>query len=224
MGLSSTKTKSSSKPVYSAQIEGAANNVNSAYNAAAPGIANTTNALTGMVPDLVSQYQNGTPNLNAASAYNTDVLSGKYLDDGNPYLQQQIDTTNASVRNGAAASLGTRGLTGGSAFADIISRNLAQNESGLRYTDYNNERTRMDGAASQAAGISAAKYQPLSAIQGILQSQVAPIQAAAGAGSSVGGLLGQYTNNTQKQSMGLGQIGALLGGNILSGWAAGGFK
>lgn len=224
MGLSSSKTKTSTKPVYSSQIEGAAGNVTNAYNAAASGIANTSNALAGMVPDLVSKYTQGDPNVKAAQGYNADVLNGKYLDAGNPYLQAQIDATGNDVRNGLSASLGTRGLTGGSAFGDIITKNLANNATGLRYTDYSNERNRMDGAASAAGGISSGQYQPLAIIQSILQSQQSPIQAAAGQASSIGGLLGSYTNGTQTQSGGIGQLLAQLGGGALSGWASGGFK
>lgn len=219
-----SKSKSSTKPVYSAQVEGAANNVTSAYNAAQPGITSTANSLASAVPGLMASYNAGNPGVQSAMQYNQDVTSGKYLDAGNPYLQDQIDQTNDGVRNGLAASLGTRGLTGGSAFGDIISSNLAKNENNLRYTDYTNERNRMDSAASAAGGISAAQYQPLSVIQSILQSQQAPVQAAAGAGSSIGGLLGQYTNGTQTQSMGLGQLAAQLGGSALSAWAGGGFK
>jgi len=197
MGLSSKTSKSSTKPVYSGQLEGAANNVNSAYQMQAPKIGGISDQLGGLVPGLVEQYQKGQPNVAAAQGYNADVLSGKYLDAGNPYLQAQIDATGGDVRNGLSASLGTRGLTGGSAFGDIITRNLANNATNLRYTDYSNERSRMDSAAAQAPGLAAASYQPISAIQSILQSQLAPLQAAQGQASSIGGLLGQYTNQKQ---------------------------
>lgn len=197
MGLSSKTSKSSNKPVYGAQIEGAASNVSNAYNAAAPQIASTANQLGGLVPDLVKQYQQGQPNVAAAQGYNADVLSGKYLGQGNPYLQDQIDATGSDVRNGLSASLGTRGLTGGSAFGDIISRNLATNATNLRYTDYSNERSRMDSAATQAPGLAAAGYLPIATIQSILQSQAAPLQAANSQAAGIGGLLGQYTNQKQ---------------------------
>lgn len=221
MGLSSSKTKSSTKPVYSSQIEGAAGNINSAYASQAPKISAITDQLGGLVPSLVDQYQNGDPGVKAAQGYNTDVLSGKYLDAGNPYLQGQIDQTNAGVRNGLAASLGTRGLTGGSAFGDIITRNLANNENNLRYTDYSNERTRMGQAASAAPGLSAAQYLPITAIQDILQAQQAPVQSAVGAGSGIGGLLGSYTNSTQKSSPSLGAILAQIAGNAAQAYAGG---
>lgn len=221
MGLSSSKSTTTNKPVYSSQIEGAANNINSAYGAQAPKISAITDRLGDLVPGLVDQYTQGDPTVKAAQGYSTDVLSGKYLDAGNPYLQSQIDQTNNSVRNGLAASLGTRGLTSGSAFGDIITRKLAENESTLRYNDYNNERTRMGQAASGAAGLSAASYLPLTAIQDILQAQQTPVQSAVGAGSGIGGLLGQYGTSTSKTSPSLGAIIAQIAGNAAQAYAGG---
>src|SRR5690349_17429306 len=119
MGLSGSKTTTTVKPVYSPQVEGASNAVTGAYNAAAPGIAASAGAIGGTVPGLIDKFNTGDPNIHAAEGYNTDVLSGKYLN-GNPYLDQMVQTTNNDTRNGLAASLGTRGLTGGSDFAGII--------------------------------------------------------------------------------------------------------
>lgn len=221
MGLSSSKSSSKTVPVYSSQIEGAANNVNAAYSAQSPKISAITDQLGGLVPGLVERYTQGDPNVNAASGYNADVLSGKYLDAGNPYLQQQIDNTGNDVRNGLAASLGTRGLTGGSAFSDIISRNLANNSATLRFNDYNTERSRMDQAASQAGGIAAAKFLPISAISDIAGAQQMPLQAAAGNAASIGGLVGQYTNQTTKSSPSLASIIANMAANAAKAYAGG---
>lgn len=221
MGLSGSKQTSTTKPVYSGQIEGAASNVNAAYGAQAGKITGVTDQLATLVPGLVEQYKaGGDANTQAATGYNTDVLSGKYLT-GNPLLEQQIATTNDNARNGLAASLGTRGLTGGSAFADIITRALAQNESGLRFTDYNNERGRMDAAAGRAPALSASSQLPIQSLLEIAQAQQMPVQAAAGAGSAIGGLLGQYGTTTIKSSPGLGAIIAQLAGNAASAYAMG---
>lgn len=222
MGLSGGKQTSTTKPVYSAQIERAANNVNAAYGQQAGKITGITDQLATLVPSLVSQYTaGGDANTVAASKYNNDVLSGKYLDAGNPFLERQVATTNANTRNGLAASLGTRGLTGGSAFADIITRGLAENESGLRYTDYNNERTRMGQAAALAPGLTASSQLPIQSLLAIAQAQQMPVQAAAGAGSAIGGLLGQYDTTTQKSSPSLGAIIAQIAGNAAQAYAGG---
>ncbi|MGV0964195.1 MAG: hypothetical protein ACOYBT_09925 [Polynucleobacter sp.] len=221
MGLSSSKSTSTTKPVYSAQIEGAANNVNAAYGAQSPKISAITDALGGLAPNLVGRFTNGDSGVNAAKSYDTDVLSGKYLH-GSPELDAIVSQTNDSTRNGLAASLGTRGLTGGSAFGDIITRALAQNETGLRYQDYGAERSRMDAASGRAPGLAAAGYLPIQSLLEIAQAQQLPVQAAAGAGSSIGGLLGQYGTTTQKTSPSLGAIIAQLAGNAAQAYAMGG--
>lgn len=218
MGLSFSK--SFTKPIYGSQITGAADAVTSAYNTAAPKISAATDALGSLTPGLVEQFTKGDPNVNAASGYNLDVLGGKYLT-GNPQLDAMVQTTNRDARNGVQASLGTRGLTGGSSYADLVTRALADNETKLRYGDYSAERSRMDGAASLAPTLSAARYQPIGALSDIIQAQLAPVQAASGMGSAIGGLLGQYTK--QKQSGNVGQLLGGLGGAALSGWAGGGF-
>jgi hypothetical protein len=219
------KNKSSStvKPVYSAQIEGAANTAQAAYNAQAPKISGITDQIGSLVPGLIDRYTQGDPNVKAAQGYNADVLGGKYLN-SNPQLDEMVRITGNNTRNGLAASLGTRGLTGGSAFADIITRGLAENETGLRFNNYNQERARMDSAASMAPGLASAGYLPITAIQDIAQAQQMPVQTAAGLGSTIGGLLGQYTNQKQTQKQGLGGLIASLGGAALSGWAGGGFR
>lgn len=222
MGLSGSKTTTTTKPIYAPQIEGAANTVTGAYNAAAPGIAQSAGAIGGLVPGLIDKYNNGDPNIKAAEGYNTDVLSGKYLS-GNPYLDQMISTTNNDTRNGLAASLGTRGLTGGSDFAGIITNALAKNEGNLRYSNYNDERTRMGQASALAPALAGADYLPLTAAMSAADAQQAPVRAASGYGSTIGGLLGQYTNTTQKSSPGLGGLISSLLGSAAQAYASGMF-
>ena len=199
MGLSSRSSKSSNKPVYSAAIEGAANDVTSAYRAQQPKITGITDQLGTLTPGLMETFMKGDANVNAARGYNSDVLSGKYLGN-NPHLQGVIDSTGNDVRNQATASFGTRGLVGGSAHSDIVSRNVANNAGQLRLADYNAERSRMDGAVGSAAGLSAASQIPLASLLEILKAQGMPVQTAAGAGSAVGGLLGSYQNSKETRS------------------------
>lgn len=222
MGLSGSKTTTKTKPIYSAQIEGAASNVSNAYSAQAPKVAAVTDALGGLVPGLLDKYKNGDPNLNAASAYDTDVLSGKYLD-SNPYIDEIASRAGNDARNETAGALGTRGLTGGSAFGDIISRNIAKAGTDLRFANYNTERGRMDSASGRAPSLAAAGQLPIATLLEIAQAQQMPVQTAAGAGSAIGGLLGQYTNTEQKQSQSLGAIIAQLAANGAKAYAGGGF-
>lgn len=223
MGLSSSTSKSTTKPVYSKEIEGAAGDITNAYRTQQPKMTGITDQLAGLVPDLVSRYTNGDSGVNAARSYDADVLGGKYLGN-NPYLDAAVEKTANTARNQTAGALGTRGLTGGSAFGDIISRNVADSSATMRLNDYSAERGRMDSAAGRAPSLAAAGELPLSSILSILTAQGVPVQNAAGAGSAIGGLLGQYTDGKQTQSMNLGSLIASLGGSALSAWAGGGFK
>lgn len=217
-----SKSTTKTKPIYSQQIEGAAGNINAAYSAQAPKISAVTDQLSAQVPGLVERYTQGDPNVKAAQGYNADVLGGKYLDAGNPHLQAMIDQTGNSVRNGVSASLGVRGLSGGSSHSDLVSRALAENETKLRYGDYASERSRMDSAASQAPALASAQYIPLSIMEQIAQAQQMPVQSAVGAGSGIGGLLGSYTNQKTTQKGSIGQLIAQMAGNAAQAYAGGG--
>lgn len=218
-----SKSKSTNKPVYEAQITGAANDVTSAYNANKGSLQAGADQFGGLIPSILDKYRSDPTNALARTHYN-DVLGGKYLDSGNPYLQGIIDNTGNDVRNGLSASLGTRGLTGGSDYAGIISRELAKNATGLRYDDYNRQSDRMDNAAASVGNLASADGAYLDQALAAYRAQTAPLLAAQDYGSTIGGLLGQYQNTKSTQK---GSIGGLLGGlagSALSAWAGGGFR
>lgn len=212
-GSTTQKQQQTVTPVYDPQLQGAAGQATQQYNVQTPKLTNITDMIGGLAPQFASTLQNGDSNVNAARAYNSDVLSGKYLG-SNPYLEGIIANSNDDTRNGLAASLGTRGLTGGSDFANIISGALAKNDTNLRYTDYGNQLSRMDQAASAAPSLAAAQYLPLSALEDTANAQLLPQQAANSLSGTIGGLLGQYTNSngtvktTQNPSLlsSLGQV------------------
>lgn len=214
------RSKSKTKPIYSKEIEGAASSITNAYRTAQPGLESGAAKFGGILDSVVSRYNAGDPNITAARGYNADVLGGKYLDAGNPYLQQMIDQTGNDVSNGVTASLGTRGLTGGSAHSGIVGRELAKNSTALRYGDYSAERDRMGQAVSQVPGLIAAENGILDPAFAAYDAMQAPVRAAVGAGQGVGGLLGQYTKTTQKGS--LAGLLAQMAGNAAQAYAGGG--
>ena len=218
-----SKTKSTNKPVFEQQITGAANDVTSAYNANKASLQAGADQFGGLIPSILDKYRNDPTNALARTHYN-DVLGGKYLDSGNPYLQGIIDNTGNDVRNGLSASLGTRGLTGGSDYAGIISRELAKNATGLRYDDYNRQSDRMDNAAASVGNLASADGAYLDQALAAYRAQTAPLLAAQDYGSTIGGLLGSYQNTKTTQKGGVGGLLGGLAGSALSGWAAGGFK
>ena len=113
------------------------------------------------------QYLNSQP----SSGLYSNMMGQEYLK-GNPYLESVISQTNADVAKNSNRMFGARGMGSGisSAFADVLSKNLADNEGQLRYQNYNDasnrqlqaagqsdmawsgERGRMDGATGLLAG------------------------------------------------------------------------
>lgn len=220
MGLSSKKTTNTTKPVYEQEIKEAADISNQTYQNNIGTANDIAGQFAGLVPDLLAKYQDGNATVNAAQAYATDTLNGKYLNN-NPYLEDIIRTTNDSVIDNVNAGVGTRGQTGGSAQMELLSTNLADNETGLRWNDYNTERQNMNSMAGLAPGLAAAEQIPLAAAMAAGESAVnLPWVGANNVAANTAGLLGNYTTQTQKTSGGL--LGDLLGAG-LAGWASGGF-
>lgn len=186
-----------------------------AYNQS-QGLANqSVSILQQNLPGVVDRTINN-PLLSAASGYTSDVLRGKYLT-GNPLLDQQIANTNASVTDGVNSAIGTRGLAGGSAQTQLLGRELARNETNLRYTDYNNERTRMDQAVGNATALNGAENQNLAALLTYLTGMTdLPQGVANNYAGSIGSLWGNSTTTTQKQSPSLGAILGQIAGSAAS--------
>lgn len=93
------------------------------------------------------QYLNAQP----SSGLYATMMGSDYLK-GNPYLDNVIAQTNADVTRNANRLFASRGMGSGvgSAFADVVSKNLANNEGTLRYQNYNDAANRQLQAAGQS--------------------------------------------------------------------------
>ncbi|GEM70940.1 hypothetical protein SAQ01S_07060 [Sphingomonas aquatilis NBRC 16722] len=211
MSGKSTTTTGPSKAALP-YIQSATNAAQSGYNRASDLANISTTILQQQLPGVVASTINN-PTLGAANDYTQAVLGGKFLT-GNPQLDKQIATTNADVTNGVNGAIGSRGLAGGSAQSQILARELAKNETNLRYTDYNNERSRMDNAVGNATSLAGAGNQGIAALLAYLTGMSElPQNAANNYASSIGSLWGNSTTTTQKTSPSLGAILAQIAGN-----------
>lgn len=223
MGLSSSK--STSKTTYGKdalpKISAATDAVSGAYAAAQPDINNVQNALR----TTFGNYSPNNANLDAANGYVGDVLGGKYLTQGNPYLQGIINDTSGSVADRVNALFSQSGQTGSSRQIGELGKQLSSAENNLRYQNYSDEMDRMSGAVSQAAGLNDANNSNV-ATQLALGQGLTGIgtDAASQYAQAIGSLWGNNVNTTQKNSTGLGTSLLGLGGAALGGWASGGFR
>lgn len=180
-------------------IASGANAVQGAYQANQPNIANISSFLQNNMGKVSSGLVDN-PSLAAAGSYNSDVLGGKYLN-GNPHLQDIIDSTNSDVANKVNASIGMRGGAGGSAQAQLLARELAKNETGLRYQDYATERGYQDKGVGNATALSGANDSNIAALLAYLTGQAQiPQSGAQSYAGSIGQLLGQYNTQTSTPS------------------------
>lgn len=221
--MGSKKSKTTNKPIFEKEITGAANTVTGAYNQAAPGLQQGADQFAGIRDSILSRYNSPDNPLNAARDHYSSVLSGKYLG-GNPELDAVVGRVGNDIANQVGASLGTRGLTGGSAHSGIVGREVGRAASDLRYEDWANQLARMDNAAASVGSLGQAESAMLDPAIRAYQAQTAPLLAAQDYGGTIGGLLGQYQTVKTKEKQGLGGMLAGLGGSALAGWASGGFK
>jgi hypothetical protein len=213
---STTGPSSFAKPFITSGVNAAQD----AYTGNQSNIADITQALKSNMGNVVNSAFNN-PTLGAANAYTQQTLNSDPA--SNPFLQQQIDHTNSDVANKVNASIGSRGGAGGSAQAQLLARELANNESSLRYGDYTAGVANKNAAVGQATALSGAQNSNISALLSYLTGQAQIPQSGANSyASALSGLLGNSQTTTQSQGIG-NTIGGLLGSG-LAGWASGGFK
>lgn len=181
-----------------------------AYNNNRANVADIQSRLSGLLGTAVGNYNNN-PAMNAAKGYAIDTISKPYS--SSEFLDPMVALAGRNIANQTTASLGTRGLTGGSAMAKILAGKLADSEIGLRYQDYNNWQDRQAQAASMVPGLASADATNLSSLLGLSDSaaNLSTDNAARYAGT-IGSILGQYTNGKQtEKSSGslLSQIGQI---------------
>lgn len=224
MGLSSSSKTQTYTP--SAQQTQAASALTSAYQGNQANVANITGQFNSLLPGATSTASAANTAASGAAGYYNDVLGGKYLNAGNPYLSGIINTTDNSIRDQVDGQFSAAGRTGSGANQYALAKALSENENNLRYGDYNSQLSRMDSAASGASSLSSSSLGSLLGL-GTTAANL-PFQQAQGYASGIGGLgIGGSTKTTDSGSLGsvLGQalqLGSLFtGGGGLSGLLGG---
>lgn len=180
-------------------VTSAANSLQDTYNANQPGVQAISNQFSSQLPGLIDSSFQTSPLMASANGYASDVLGGKYLT-GNPNLQGMIDSTDRSVANRVNSTFGAAGRTGGGAHTQVLGQSLADSENALRYSDYNNQMSRMDSVLGQTPALEAAKYTGPAAALGIASGAASLPYIGTGAyAAGTGGLVGQYNTQTGTQ-------------------------
>jgi hypothetical protein len=192
-------------------IQGVAHDITGTVHGNADALQGLSSSLTDALPGIQSMAldQSG---LQPGQNYLDSVLSGHYLGQNNPYLNQMIQQTGQDVGNKVNSTFSQAGRTGGGANQQLLSKGLADSENSLRYQDYSNERNNMTQAASQLPSYQAARLSGISPLLAAYQTAGQLPYYGVNAESGIGSLFGGFSNSTTKQSGSNGLLGGLLGG------------
>lgn len=200
IGKKSTTTTSNEPSQYAkGYLTPAANALGDAYTQSQPGVAQASSLIGQNLPGLASKAFGANPALDAANGYNTDVLNGKYLGQGNPFLNQMIGSTDASVRDQINSTFGAASRTGGDQHVGALGTALANAENGLRYQDYANERSAMGQASANLPGLNQAQYAGVAPFLAMAGGTTLPLTAAQEYANGTGSLVGNYGNSSTTQ-------------------------
>ena len=166
----------------------------------------SSNPALGLLQGMAAQHAN--PD---SAGYYKDVLGGKYLDAGNPYLGAMLQQSDDAVTKAANQRFAAAGMGAGlsTPYMDVLTHNLADSENRLRYQDYDSQLNRMTQVGAQSdAGYNAAQDRSLSAASdlGNLYNQTQQQQLAAAQA------LGSQTNADNQTALGgaNGSVSAIM--------------
>ena len=127
--------------------------------------------------DMQRDRAMGSPLEGAAQQQMTDTLAGDYLEAGNPYFTEMMDSVAGDVRSRMDAQFGASGRYGSGAHANATADALADVTGQLAYKAYGDERTNQQRAAFAAPSLAEMDYRNIAALGDIGGQQEALQQA-----------------------------------------------
>lgn len=224
MGKKQTTTQNTtSEPWAAAQpyLQDVMQQTQQQYQSNPGGIGATTNDALNQIQQMAGQ---GSPGVDAANGYNTNVLNGQYLNEGsNPYLSQIWNDQADQITNRMKDMYSGMGRYGSEPMQNELVQSLGSLHSQLYGGQYNAERDRQTSAAGMAPALDQARYTaPQQLLAAGAYRDQAPMDALSWYNSIIGQAAGQGgTANSETTEPGPGFLQKLLGfGSTIAGIAA----
>jgi len=115
----------------------------------------------------------GNPLLQQAQQHSSDVLSGNYLNQGNPGWANMTQSVYDSIRAPTDTQFAGAGRYGGAGHEEMMARTLGNTMAPLAYQNYNDERQRMMSAMEGAPGLAQQDYFDYGQLAGVGQAREA---------------------------------------------------
>jgi hypothetical protein len=206
LGKKSSKSTTTTTPWQPAQgnILGAMNTVQGTVNGNQGNLDQIAGDIRGQLPGLAGRAFGDNAMLTAGNQFAMDTLGGKYLDEGNPYLQGMIDQTSGDVSDRVNSLFARSGARLGSQHAGVLTRELAGAQNNMRYGNYAQERQNQMGALGQLPALYGSQFAGVAPYLAAAQTAGQMPYAGLGALSPIIGLAGGAGQQTGKQPGGWG--------------------
>jgi hypothetical protein len=210
MGKGGSKSSSSSGSAQAWAMplaKSGASSVQSVFDRNQPGLQNMTGMVQNdLAPALMEKFKGGLGAAQQGTQFNSDVLSGKYLN-GNPFLQQMIDQSAGGIQDSVNARMSQAGRYASGAHDGVMAREIGNMEGQMRFANYGAEMDRMGQAANNAQGQVQGDNAQLLASLGLGAEM--PYTGANNLANSLGAL---FNGGTEKsKTSGPGMLSGLMG-------------
>ncbi len=197
-----------------------ASSVQSVFDQNQPGLQQSTDMIRNdLNPALMQKFQQGLGASQQATQYNSDVLSGKYMQ-GNPFMQQMIDSSAGDIRENVNARMSQAGRYASGAHDGVVADEIGRMSTAMRYQNYGDEMNRMGQAAQAAQGVTQGDNAQL--LAGLGLGAELPYAGSNNLANSLGALFNGGTDKSKSKTNGPGVMGYLaqIGSNAASAGAA----
>ena len=211
-------------------------------------VANLTGGQNAAIDAITQRGMKGSPLLGEAQGYASDVLSGKYLGEGNPYLAQAMAAARDDLGREIGGAFSTGGMAGSPMHQQFLTEGWAKATAPLLFQNYQNERQAQQQMAGLSPELANADFVGLNqalGAQSVRQQQAQseidakrqawdlqqsePYRRAQAAMSSLGGMATPVLQGGDPGQKGLvpGMLqgamgGGMAGGSVGGGWGAAG--
>lgn len=203
------------------------------------GVQGFDQSQTAALQGIDQRAQNGSPLVDQSKDYTSRVMSGEFLDSGNPNFQRMSEAVTRGVMPGVNASFMGAGRTGSSANQYTLTKALGDTMAPLAFQNYENERGRQQQASQFAPQLANQDYYDLDRqfqagatrqgqgqaertdeISRYYQDQYRPLQAAQEASQLQNPIAGMGGTSQTTQTTSPNPLTSILGGAMMAYGAA----
>ncbi len=144
-------------------------------------VADMTGGQKAAIDAITKRGMQGSPLLSGAQSYASDVLGGKYLGAGNPYLSQAMAAARDDIGREVGGAFSTGGMAGSPMHQQFLTEAWSKATAPLLFQNYENERANQQAMAGLSPELANADFAGLNQALGAQSRVQAQAQAEADA-------------------------------------------